>query len=671
MSSTRLFQFSNLSDDSESLDGQTADRTYSSKFKNVLKSSGACVHCKSLKVRCKFNPGETICQRCQAGNYECLARSRKKRKPAPTHEDLQEKAHEQDRQIQELLMQFDQMRMKSKMQRLMSSPAHSIASRHSNLHPSNSSPELAAASCFSQGHDLSQLVAPEIVKCCYLYPAEIMDLFAIFFERINPFFSILDPDLHGNPANVIWTCPFLFTVICATASRFYTLRPSLYQTAHSLARDAAAKALIDGSRSVDVCQAYLLLGVYPVPKKKFVDDRSWLFMGVSIRMAIELELNQPSSVSVYGERESLNRTRTWLNCYCVDGSHAIQFGKMPMLSLDDYVARTSRDWYNSSPMNSPFDVHLCGYVHLIHLMSEWRKTVEEGQARHTNFNIITSSIQTQYKLSQEMAAWCVRYDRELALKPFPICAYRGDTSQMIAAYLRLVVLADGFQHATRKGLSRDSEILRLSIDEARTVIQIVLDRLYPTGNLRYAMDANFLYVSFASAFVVNLLRPKFLPLVKEETQRDIVHLVSRLIDVLGSDSVALDGRHTPALYSRFLSSLLAKYNVFPPRNDSPSSDDVKFCPQFGTERTHTPPHTYSWPDIAHSVDVSPPGSESSDDFLIYHHSGDPEMDLSLNHFIRTVTQERHVGDGYVLPGNLDLWDPTWSMPGDVSATGYV
>lgn len=89
------------------------------------------------------------------------------------------------------------------------------------------------------------------------------------------------------------------------------------------------------------------------------------------RMAIELELNHPPP-SELNERERLNRTRTWLNCYCVDGSHAIQFGKIPMLRLDDWLARHSRMWYKASPMNLPFDVHLCAYVQIILLMAQWR-----------------------------------------------------------------------------------------------------------------------------------------------------------------------------------------------------------------------------------------------------------------------------------------------------------
>ena len=97
-------------------------------------------------------------------------------------------------------------------------------------------------------------------------------------------------------------------------------------------------------------------------------------ISISARMAIELELNQPPP-PMWSEREALNRTRTWLNCYCVDGSHAIQFGKMPMLRLDDYLARHSRQWYKSSTMNLPYDVHLCAYVHIIIIVAKWRATM--------------------------------------------------------------------------------------------------------------------------------------------------------------------------------------------------------------------------------------------------------------------------------------------------------
>lgn len=73
--------------------------------------------------------------------------------------------------------------------------------------------------------------------------------------------------------------------------------------------------------------------------------------------------------------------------------------------------------------------------------------------------------------------------------------------------MKLVVLLVGFQKASIEDLGQDSEILVKSIDAARAVIRIMLERMYPTGFLRYAMDATFLYVSFAGAFLINVSKP--------------------------------------------------------------------------------------------------------------------------------------------------------------------
>ena len=62
----------------------------------------------------------------------------------------------------------------------------------------------------------------------------------------------------------------------------------------------AGEALVMGSKSVETVQAFLLLAVYPVPKKKWTDDRSWLFMGTAIRCvlyAAYLFLNAHSDIS--------------------------------------------------------------------------------------------------------------------------------------------------------------------------------------------------------------------------------------------------------------------------------------------------------------------------------------------------------------------------------------
>ncbi len=51
------------------------------------------------------------------------------------------------------------------------------------------------------------------------------------------------------------------------------------------ARQAAGEALIGGRKSVEVVQAYILLALYPVPCRRWEDDRSWVYLGLAIRFA--------------------------------------------------------------------------------------------------------------------------------------------------------------------------------------------------------------------------------------------------------------------------------------------------------------------------------------------------------------------------------------------------
>ena len=86
---------------------------------------------------------------------------------------------------------------------------------------------------------------------------------------------------------------------------------------------------------------------------------------------------------------------------------------------------------------------------------------------------------------------------------------------------------------------------------------------------------HFVFASFASAFLLKvscssctttskltceqLLRPEFANLLTQEQTNNIFGLIARLIQVLSSSEVAIDDRHTPKLYARFLAGLLAKH----------------------------------------------------------------------------------------------------------------
>lgn len=79
--------------------------------------------------------------------------------------------------------------------------------------------------------------------------------------------------------------------------------------------------------------------------------------------------------------------------------------------------------------------------------------------------------------------------------------------------------------------------------------------------LRYAPDGHLVFASFASAFLLKLLRQKFSYLLSEDRRAAIIPLVDRLIRVLSDPSVAVEEFHTPKIYARFLAGLLHKHRM--------------------------------------------------------------------------------------------------------------
>ena len=144
-----------------------------------------------------------------------------------------------------------------------------------------------------------------------------------------------------------------------------------------------------------------------------------------------------------------------------------------------------------------------------------------------------------------------------------------------------------------------------------------------------------------------------------------------LIEVLSSKEVALDGRHTPALYARFLSSLLAQYTSRNPISESGmpnGSDEVTSQSQL------TPSPLCSWPDVPHTDicrGAQQSGNESDSTALQARYAiNEADIDLSLPHFVRTVTQSfpgpiagTQVGE----PPSLDKWEG-WGLGGSQPQT---
>lgn len=77
----------------------------------------------------------------------------------------------------------------------------------------------------------------------------------------------------------------LIRLVCAISSRYYKEKSQIYPLAMHFAKHSAANALIDGWKSVELCQAYILMSIYAVPARRWEEDKSWLYTGLAARYA--------------------------------------------------------------------------------------------------------------------------------------------------------------------------------------------------------------------------------------------------------------------------------------------------------------------------------------------------------------------------------------------------
>ncbi|KAF5391201.1 hypothetical protein D9757_003162 [Collybiopsis confluens] len=557
---------------------------------------------------------------------------------------------------------------------------------------------------------IEQHSPPEILVHGLVTPDDVDKLFDIFYTRINaslpsrfcdsglsnvfalqPFISLLDPVLH-TPATTFARCPFLFTVVCGIASRYYPEKSEIYPIAMHFAKHSAANALIDGWKTVELCQAYILMSIYAVPAKRWEEDRSWLYTGLAIRIATDLNLHQVSTTKPQTEkqeREMLNRTRVWMIVFNLDRSTATQFGKASTLK-EDYIIRNAKDWYKKSKFNHPYDVHLCGYTAMLKIVSRFHDEIfsdpstPSGLNRHLDFRSVT--LRHDADLTAYHEEWEKRFKD--ALQPDDeASAFR------LVGYSRLVMFSFGFQQAYQRGIqSGDDLFFTKCLEAAKSVLHNMVDKLAPSGYLRYSADGHFIFASFASAFLLKLLRPEFSQLLSKEEENEIFNLIGRLIQTLSSSAIAIDDRHIPKLYARFLAGLLSKHrrdgatmgrlqtqsarpqfiqtsqHVFDASN--PSSNAASMS-TFSVAQPQNPQNT-RFSVVGHAQSTSPGGYISSDSYISQQSPTStptyrPEMTYAAGAGAIPFGDSNVVGEEEMLAAMQALKNPRWwdsmMMPG--------
>ncbi|KAG0695278.1 fungal-specific transcription factor domain-containing protein [Suillus ampliporus] len=428
---------------------------------------------------------------------------------------------------------------------------------------------------------IERQIQPEMLS--FVSTEQVVALFDIFFDHMNMHCELLDRDFH-TPSLVCSRSPFLLTTICAISSKFYTQRPELHQQLAELAQKLAFSVAAKGYKSLEIVQAYLLLTLWGCGAvERYEYDKTWLLLGMGIRMATDLNLHRKTMMTSQDtpegrarDKEVHNRERTWLLCFALDRSVSSQMGK-PHCIKEDFVIRNALQWLKS-PVGQPGDTGLAGCVELQRIVSRSLDFLYSGTNNPSglqtdcDYLIITKTIETQILAWQH--EWTV-------VRPMPTSdqvavSHSRTLMKFYFHYYMLVVNSFGLQNAMERSAVDIGHFFSRCYTSATAVAVVARDELAPIL-LKYSPDSHFVYISYAVLSLLKLIRPEFQPFI--ENEQNIIDLVKDVANVLAE--VAVNSHHTPALYSTFLRALISA------RTDSPQEpEDVPSSGEHSDTMSH-------------------------------------------------------------------------------------
>ncbi|KAH0583485.1 hypothetical protein H2248_009113 [Termitomyces sp. 'cryptogamus'] len=422
---------------------------------------------------------------------------------------------------------------------------------------------------------IERQIQPEMLS--FVSTDDVVALFSIFFDHIAIHCNLLDRAFH-TPSLVCSRSPFLLTTICSIASKYYTAKPDLHPRLTELAKKMAFSVPAQGYKSLEIVQAYLLLVLWGCGAvERYEQDKTWLLLGMAIRMATDLNLHRKTTmISIDTEEgrardlEVHNRERTWILCFCLDRSFSAQMGK-PHSVKEDAIIRNATQWC-FSPIAAPSDTSICAYAELQRVLSRCLDFLYSGMdtpsglQAHSDYMLIIKSFEAQLLAWKD--SWIVHRNWN-GLEPHVI-EYKRLIAQFYYNYSVLVINSFGLQNALERSPIDLGHFFAQCHSSATACALLVRDHLGPKEYLKYAPDTHCVMTSYALLTLLKLVRPEFHPYLDDE-QRTL-SLVADVANTL--ENSAANPQHTPALYAHFLRALINARSCGSSNNNSSGSTDA-------------------------------------------------------------------------------------------------
>ncbi|KAH9843128.1 uncharacterized protein C8Q71DRAFT_699738 [Rhodofomes roseus] len=407
---------------------------------------------------------------------------------------------------------------------------------------------------------IERQIQPEMLT--FVSTDEVITLFKIYFDHMNVHCALLDPEYH-TPALVCSRSPFLLTTICAVAARFYDTRPELYPRLAELAKKLAFNVPARGYKSVEIVQAYLLNTLWGCgPVERYEQDRTWMLLGMGIRLAIDLNMHRPTNLpsdladeTRAREREIHNRQRTWIVCFILDRSFSAQMGK-PYTIKEDFIIRNALEW-SQSLLAMPSDAHTAAMVDLQRILTRSLDLLYSGTSSSSGLQEDCDYLLVIKTMETQLLAWQHEWLRIRKIDQGEKTEWSRKYSQLSCKfyfhYAMLTMNSFGLQNALQRSAVDIGHFFARCHSSAVECATVICDEFGAHGYLKYAPDCLFVQGSYAVLSLLKLLRPEFKAFLDHEQKT--ITVIQRVADAF--ESVAVASLHTPALYSVFLRALIS------------------------------------------------------------------------------------------------------------------
>ncbi|KAF8597271.1 hypothetical protein BDV93DRAFT_373268 [Ceratobasidium sp. AG-I] len=506
----------------------------------------ACDNCRRLRMKCVFQLGNERCKRCQDTGETC-SKASGPRNPYRSR-GLAIQVEDKNRLIDSLLS-------------LVHSPRRDT--QPPNIVETQQRPEHSPALVMP---DTQNREPPRDWGQGIPILDKLKTFFLAFIKNLNVNIAIIDPCLHTFDG-LRQQSPFLMTVICAVASRFSIDDQALYPTLMSQVRALTAKAVRDGWKSLEDCQAYLLLSLYPLPAVNRTEDRSWYFLGCAISMALDLRLYDQGPARFTDEieeRKQLVRTRIWLMCFNIDRGLATKLGR-PTTMFENHAVKYSLNWCWHSQYNDRQDLRLCLHTQLLRTVTKYLRDIYSDPESLNNFNKdvdfrhITSTFDIEMEAFRNVIA---QHCANAPERDHPASLFRLSSLSLEIEYHRMVLYSFGLQRLNDSNPELSSTFLAQSVDAATEVLRIAAEDLTTYDLVQYSPDEHWRWPAFAAVWLIKLAtphasKPHQITMAPAERDHSLL-LVQKLIDAFERNSA--DAQHAPARYARFLRRIIKERN---------------------------------------------------------------------------------------------------------------